>query len=309
MIENHRRHQPLKWATAGGLRYLLLLALAVSLVSCRQEPPGPSLVPQDAQLAPPGFSRLGTPDFGIVYFEQYGEIHIYGRNDQENSTTVSFVPGLQVPMVRVELTSGGPASGDQVVEEFPLFAPWETSVPSNRQPVRLIDEILFYGGVEADHFENQTDIPSRPSGSHGNDTLIGGSSFDRIYGGSGNDVLRGGDGDDILYGSFGSDQMFGDGGNDLLKAVATGNDSDLNMFCGGDGADTLVGPSLADNRLDGELAQGVSDGDTDILDGHNSVGHFTEYEFNVPPDVLIENGEELDPDSLGFPLPALIPCG
>jgi Ca2+-binding RTX toxin-like protein len=57
----------------------------------------------------------------------------------------------------------------------------------------------------------------------GNDTLIGGSEFDKLFAGNGNDVLKGGELVDQLYGGNGDDTLYAgkrDGFSDYLNCEA-----------------------------------------------------------------------------------------
>ncbi|MBL6082777.1 family 16 glycosylhydrolase, partial [Belnapia sp. T18] len=66
------------------------------------------------------------------------------------------------------------------------------------------------------------------TGTDGNDTLTGGIGRDTISGGSGNDIITGGKGNDALKGGSGADQF---------------------NFANGDGADTITGFTLGEDRL------------------------------------------------------------
>jgi Ca2+-binding RTX toxin-like protein len=105
--------------------------------------------------------------------------------------------------------------------------------------------------------QSGVDYITKPSvifGGSGNDTLVGGASFDLISGGSGNDqifgtwgndLLVGGDGNDEIYGGSGNDFLFGANGDDHLFG-GSGNDyinggNNWDTMSGGDGNDLLVG--------------------------------------------------------------------
>lgn len=310
---------------------------AIALAGCQT--PGPFAARADrlaatadaARLvdgfAPRGYQRLGAPDFGIVYVERQREIHIYGRDDAENLATVELVQSgvLAVsPIVRVTLTSGSAVTGDMEVFETPLFefvlntppAPTDPQgdlasdgpFPAAPPPRVLVREVWFHGGDEVDDFDNRTDIPSKANGRDGADTLRGGGGQDELLGGQGADLLIGRGGPDTLDGDFGSDRMFGGSGDDELTASANGNDNDSNLYCGGSGADTLEAASFSINMLDGELADGADDGFADRLEGKNN-GAETSYEFNAPPDVIIEDGNLVTPeDGFAFPFSSNIEC-
>lgn len=75
-------------------------------------------------------------------------------------------------------------------------------------------------------------------GTAGNDTLSDGAGNGRLFGGAGSDLLNGGAGDDFLSGDAGSDVLEGAGGNDTLSDTG-GN----NLLNAGAGSDTLTGGS------------------------------------------------------------------
>lgn len=164
-----------------------------------------------------------------------GVLRILGMN-QADSALVETVSGTQV---RVTLNSQ------------------ESSFPA-----RSVASIFFHGRGGADHFENQTDIPTLAVGGPGADTLIGGSGDDLLSGKTGSDVLIGGDGNDTLHGAAGSgDSLDGGHGDDAL--------------IGGLGRDTLVG-SNGQDTLDGGrgndvLHGGTSSGDIAGASGGDSV--------------------------------------
>jgi len=125
-----------------------------------------------------------------------------------------------------------------------------------------VTRISFQGGIEADHFENRTNISVSADGSGGRDTLIGGGGNDDLCGGFGDDILYGGSGDDQLVGDtgsktdHGSDQLHGGDGNDRLDG---GNgrdwlygDDDVDTLLGGDGADHLEGGHGNDKLYGGD---------------------------------------------------------
>ena len=101
-------------------------------------------------------------------------------------------------------------------------------------------------------------------GDGGNDILHGGYGMDILDGGSGNDILQGGAGNDKLYGDSGKDVLYGDDGNDKLygnsgnelfiggtgnDTITTGSGADIIAFNQGDGQDTIVASTGADNTL------------------------------------------------------------
>ncbi len=144
------------------------------------------------------------------------------------------------------------------------------------------------------------------TGAAGSDTLDGGAGDDTLDGGEGNDTLDGGEGDDALIGGPGADALHGGAGSDTAdysratQAVdvnletgtgtqgeaagdtftgvehllgsdyddaLTGN-SEVNIFSGGGGNDTLVGGAGAD-ALGGDAGDDALSGGlgADLLDG------------------------------------------
>lgn len=255
------------------------------------------------RFAPVGFHRANQPDFGIFYYPQFREIHIYGNEDQPNVARARIVntgsPNLSSNIVvEVELLGIDPSVNQPVslTRRYQLFseqfqgnpAPTDpggtiaTEAGGSNPPGRLVHEIWFHGGDQNDEFENGTDVPSYMNGRDGPDRLTGGTSRDKLLGGRDDDVILGSAGPDLIEGDYGSDFLRGGAGNDRLVEKATGNDNDVNTMCGGSGADDLDGTPLAQNLMD--------DGDgaefADILrDG-------SEYVYTGPPDTVIENGTE-----------------
>lgn len=75
----------------------------------------------------------------------------------------------------------------------------------------------------------------------GNDTLTGKAGADSLFGGAGDDTVRGGDQGDTLGGDAGSDFVYGEGGNDnLYTYVGDGLGTDVDVYDGGAGVDTLT---------------------------------------------------------------------
>ncbi|MCP9480330.1 Ig-like domain-containing protein, partial [Shimia sp. CNT1-13L.2] len=74
----------------------------------------------------------------------------------------------------------------------------------------------------------------------GNDDFTGtGNVRDVVYGGTGNDTIRGEGGNDWFEGQAGADLMLGGLGNDTFY-VRAGEQSELDHFAGGDGADIVI---------------------------------------------------------------------
>lgn len=270
----------------------------------------------------------------VVFNENTRELVIYGAIDEENHARVVFGSGdgsgdpdcppdpkdvadfentlgsPNVPSsvfnrsVIVTLRSGSIVSGSCIKRSIPLFdGVWFAANVAPDQAVRRVREIIFYGGNQADFFENQTDIVSGASGGAGDDELIGGDAYDFLRGDDGNDTLRGNAGGDMLDGGFGSNNLFGGSGSDELTVKATGNDATNNLLCGNAGDDVLEGSSLAAvNRLNGQ-------GGADTLYGYIDAGTTTTFRFNLNEDNVYVNGEPIDPDDPFAPQSELVDCG
>ncbi|WP_226551409.1 calcium-binding protein [Celeribacter naphthalenivorans] len=101
-------------------------------------------------------------------------------------------------------------------------------------------------------------------GGSGRDVIVGGGGQDIFYGGSGSDRIYGGDDDDQLYGDDGWDRLYGQAGNDYLSGgagrdylyggdgddVILGGDDD-DILSGNDGSDTLYGGAHGDRGWGG----------------------------------------------------------
>ncbi len=144
----------------------------------------------------------------------------------------------------------------------------------------------IYGG-DGDDLIDLTGAGYGPSayGDAGDDTIIGGNSYERIDGGTGNDklygnygfdTLIGGDGDDLLDGGNFDDNLDGGIGNDILYGAG-----DLDTIKGGAGDDIIYGdqsplgsanglsPSRNDDVLSGDDGNDTIYGDwgNDQIDG------------------------------------------
>ena len=84
------------------------------------------------------------------------------------------------------------------------------------------------------------------NGDAGNDTLEGADGNDTLSDTAGNNLFNGGAGDDILTGSTGNELFIGGTGNDT---ITTGTGADIIAFNQGDGQDTVVASTAADNTL------------------------------------------------------------
>jgi hypothetical protein len=91
--------------------------------------------------------------------------------------------------------------------------------------------------------------PNPPTGTSGNDALVGGPGDDKISGGAGNDLLYGGDGNDTLNGGAGDDILIGGLGNDVLHG-GKGMDTFLHLV--GDGQDTITDFQNGDKLVTGD---------------------------------------------------------
>ncbi|MDH5288163.1 MAG: hypothetical protein OEX23_16200 [Betaproteobacteria bacterium] len=102
------------------------------------------------------------------------------------------------------------------------------------------------------------------AGGDGQDLVFGDAGDDTLQGGNGRDILQGGDGVDaldaganngLLHGGAAADALTGGAGNDLLvggagnDTITTGAGADLIAFNRGDGQDTVLASSGADNTL------------------------------------------------------------
>jgi hemolysin type calcium-binding protein len=150
-----------------------------------------------------------------------GQITITSDNLLNNEARVSVVNGTTVRVLLGHRTDAG-----QFVLDRTSFA-----------PLSRVREIVFFGGVRNDLFQNDTTIRSLAFGGEGNDTLTGGGGRDLLNGGVGNDQLFGRGGEDILLGGAGNDTGFGGAGRDIL--------------IGGIGADELHGGAEQDILIGG----------------------------------------------------------
>ena len=155
---------------------------------------------------------------------------------------------------RLELT----AQGSRQYSPFgPVFV-W-TAIAGNDSLSGGDGDDVLNGGFGNDTLEGGT----------GADSLFGGGDADRLMGGAGSDTLAGGLGDDNLDGGAGSNDWVSYAGIGAVtvnlgagtSSGAQGDDvlTGIENILGGDGADSLVGDSLA-NILSGGL-------DNDTLDG------------------------------------------
>jgi Ca2+-binding RTX toxin-like protein len=83
----------------------------------------------------------------------------------------------------------------------------------------------------------------------------GGPGDDVINGGNDNDTLSGGEGNDTLTGGAGNDILLGGAGNDILKG---GDGDDTYIFNRGDGIDTIIENSLADESNIVRFGEGIT---------------------------------------------------
>lgn len=151
------------------------------------------------------------------------------------------------------LTFGGSDVNDQV--EFSLSPNLQTvTVVHSQNDVPFesasfsrnsVNEIAAYPASGNDTITNATSIRSTMFGGDGDDTLTGGTDFDRLFGSDGNDEINGGGGPDIVNGLAGDDMVSGGDGTDLVVGDL-GND----LLSGGDGDDLLIG-GVGDDRISG----------------------------------------------------------
>jgi len=106
------------------------------------------------------------------------------------------------------------------------------------------DDVVF-GGAGNDELSGESGDDILAGGS-GNDTLLGGNGADVLSGQDGDDVLNGGAGADFLFDGLGSDVAEGEAGDDVFLHVSeeliggAPGSSDLDLFVGGSGRDTLL---------------------------------------------------------------------
>ena len=268
-------------------------------------------------------ARTAAAPFTITYYASERDIVIIGNEDQENAATVSLVTSIQGSLsVRVELSSGGVATGSSMVAEFPLYPgpgtiltggddgppDWESWIPDDSTEQPLVNEIFYLGGDHEDLFDNQTDIPSYANGDDGNDVLLGGSSTDWLRGDDGDDEIRGRAGDDRLDARYGNNRLIGGNGDDDLEIVsANANVTATNTLCGGDGSDHLIGHHWSNNDLAGAFGGNTSDGDQDTLEGHYDTLRSSRYAYIEGEDILIENDVQLGAKNI-LPTSDVINC-
>jgi Ca2+-binding RTX toxin-like protein len=93
------------------------------------------------------------------------------------------------------------------------------------------------------------------SGGLGNDTLTGNAGNDVLEGADGNDTMSDTAGNNLFNGGAGTDTMTGSAGNELFvgglgnDTITTGTGADIIAFNKGDGVDTVVASTGADNTL------------------------------------------------------------
>jgi Ca2+-binding RTX toxin-like protein len=106
-------------------------------------------------------------------------------------------------------------------------------------------------------------------GQGGNDTLVGGGNRDDLYGGEGNDSLVGNEGNDNLYGGAGNDTIIGVNANSL-----TPGKGEIDYLSGGTGADKFILGDSASVYYD----------DRDTTTSSNDYAYI--YDFNASEDII-----------------------
>lgn len=85
----------------------------------------------------------------------------------------------------------------------------------------------------------------------GNDSFTGqGNITNHIYGQAGDDIIDAGDGSDHLYGGAGADTLIGGLGNDDFFADSATDNTETDLFLGGEGADQLFNTGESNLRID-----------------------------------------------------------
>ena len=136
---------------------------------------------------------------------------------------------------------------------------------SNVENLSLTGAIAINGtGNKLDNYLAGNAAINTLRGGAGNDLLNGGLGNDILKGDAGNDVLEGAEGNDALSdtagnnlfsGGAGTDTMTGNTGNELFigglgnDTLTTGTGADIIAFNRGDGQDTVVASTGADNTL------------------------------------------------------------
>ncbi|WP_371396666.1 cadherin-like domain-containing protein [Fretibacter rubidus] len=86
----------------------------------------------------------------------------------------------------------------------------------------------------------------------GNDSFTGSNAVinEAIFGGLGDDTINGGGGIDHIYGGAGADTLMGGAGSDDFFVDSLSDDTQTDIYLGGDGADRVVNTGTANLRLD-----------------------------------------------------------
>lgn len=125
-------------------------------------------------------------------------------------------------------------------------------------------------GIERVHFRASDTIPVSISTGDGNDTLVGGNTWNALYGGAGANLIYGGGGGDFISHTLDDmpDSLYGGSGNDLFFNIGFNDIAD-----GGMGEDTLAADlSLSTTGFNGSMTQ--------LLQSSNWTG-FESYELKL----------------------------
>ena len=87
----------------------------------------------------------------------------------------------------------------------------------------------------------------------GNDSFTGSAAVinESIIGGQGDDIINGGGGNDFITGGAGADMLMGGVGNDDFFVDSATDNTQIDIYLGGDGADRLINTGTGNLRLDG----------------------------------------------------------
>ena len=150
-------------------------------------------------------------------------------------------------------------------------------------------------GNGGDDILNGGDLSDTIDGGSGADTILGQGGADTLNGGAEQDFISGGDGNDQIDGGTDSDELHGDEGADHIHG---GEGSDL--IFGGAGGDHLFGDEGDDFIIGGKGDDSLTLGSgADVIIHHAGDGADTVTDFNIYQDVLVMDGQLIDPANPG----------
>lgn len=227
---------------------------------------------------------------------QYQNIKVSQRDELEFSITQNTNPSLVDASIRnnnLVLDYGTDLSGSATI-----------TIQATNLLGETIEEELFITVADAPSGTGGEDelIGSNDDntlrGGNGNDSLLGLKGSDRLIGGNGNDQMRGGSGNDVLKGGQGRDVLDGEKGNDTLNGGGSNDE-----LLGGAGKDNLIGGN-GNDELDGgkgkDTAKGGKGKDTFVLS--TGAGQVTIRDFKNGQDRLKVTGisfSDLDIEAQG----------